>query len=79
MKIENIIAKDEVLSELPKVWLWERIRNWRNAELKATDWTQILDSQCDKTSWADYRQNLRDLPETVSDPAEIVFPKPPTA
>ena len=79
MQLSNFVKRDEVLSELPQEWLWERIRNWRNAELKATDWTQISDAQCDKTAWAFYRQALRDLPSTVSDPTKIVFPEPPTA
>lgn len=78
MKIENLILKDEVLSELPNEWLFERIRNWRNSELKLSDWTQLADAPIDKDAWAEYRQQLRDLPATVSDPTKIVFPKPPT-
>ena len=78
MKIENLILKDEVLSELPDEWLFERIRNWRNSQLKASDWTQVLDAPIDKDAWAQYRQELRDLPATISDPAKIVFPEAPT-
>jgi len=78
MKIENLIAKDEVLAELPNEWLFERIRIWRNAQLKATDWTQVLDAPVDTNAWAQYRQKLRDLPTSVSNPAQIVFPEPPT-
>jgi hypothetical protein len=67
MKIENLIGRDEVLAELPDEWLFERIRNWRNSQLKASDWTQVLDAPIDKDAWAEYRQQLRDLPATVSD------------
>jgi hypothetical protein len=79
MKIENLIGRDEVLAELPDEWLFERIRNWRNSQLKASDWTQVLDAPIDKDAWAEYRQQLRDLPATVSDRSKIIFPKPPTA
>ena len=41
---------------------WEQLRNWRNAELSKSDWTQIADSTADKSAWAAYRQELRDLP-----------------
>lgn len=41
---------------------WEQIKLWRNAELAATDWTQVADAPVDKTAWATYRQALRDLP-----------------
>lgn len=77
MKIENLLSREEVLADIPNEWLWERIRKWRDAELKATDWTQISDATADKTAWATYRQELRDLPTTVSDPSKIVFPNPP--
>ena len=79
MKIENLIGRDEVLAELPDEWLFERIRNWRNSQLKASDWTQVLDAPINKDAWAEYRQQLRDLPATVSDPSKIIFPEPPTA
>lgn len=41
---------------------WEQIRLWRNAQLAASDWTQLADSPVDKSAWATYRQALRDLP-----------------
>jgi hypothetical protein len=58
---------------------WQQIRNWRNAELAATDWTQLDDTTADKTAWAEYRQALRDLPEQHDDPNKIVFPTRPEA
>lgn len=53
---------------------WEQIRLWRNAELKATDWTQIEDAVCDKVSWAQYRQELRDLPKTFKNTDDVELP-----
>ena len=58
---------------------WERIRYWRDKLLRDSDVKMISDSPWDKSVWAEYRQQLRDLPSTVSDPAKIVFPEPPTA
>ena len=41
---------------------WTQIRLWRNAQLTASDWTQVADAPIDKAAWATYRQALRDLP-----------------
>lgn len=65
--------------EIPTEWIWERLRNKRNLLLTESDFRMVEDSPFDKTAWAEYRQQLRDLPSTVSDPATVVFPEPPTA
>lgn len=47
------------------------IRRQRNAKLAQTDWTQLPDvslSQQQKDQWASYRQQLRDLPDSLPDP-----------
>ncbi len=56
---------------------WEQIRLWRNAQLTASDWTMISDAPTDKKAWANYRQELRDLPLQggLADDAE--FPTAP--
>ena len=56
---------------------FDYVRTVRNAELAASDWTQLPDAQCDKPSWATYRQALRDLPAQNADPQKIVFPQRP--
>lgn len=50
--------------------------NRRNVLLAGSDWTQLPDAPADKTAWAEYRQQLRDLP---NDPAwpNANFPDPP--
>lgn len=53
------------------------VRVVRNAELAATDWTQVADSQADKAAWATYRQALRDLPAQNADPKKIKLPVAP--
>ena len=55
------------------------IKNWRNRELAASDWTQLPDVDlANKWDWAVYRQELRDLPAQGADPKLWVFPVPPT-
>lgn len=56
---------------------WEQIRLWRNAELAATDWTQINDAPVDKESWAQYRQALRDLPSQTDKAEDALIPEKP--
>jgi hypothetical protein len=77
MNITDFLVYDETLETIPTEWLWERIRNWRNAELAASDWTQVADSTADKAAWKTYRQALRDLPAQNADPKKIVFPSRP--
>ena len=58
---------------------WSRVRTTRNELLKESDWTQVADSPCDTAAWASYRQALRDLPSTNTDPAALVWPTAPDA
>ena len=58
---------------------FDYVRVVRNAELVATDWTQIADAPCDKPAFAIYRQALRDLPAQNGDPKKITFPTRPEA
>lgn len=54
------------------------LRRDRNALLQQSDWTQLPDIPEDtRRVWAAYRQKLRDLPETTSDPTKVRWPKPP--
>ena len=54
------------------------VMRWRrNFLLASCDWTQISDSTANKSTWAAYRQQLRDLPLSNSNPKLIVFPQPP--
>jgi hypothetical protein len=56
---------------------WQQIKLWRNAELAATDWTQLSDAPVDKESWAQYRQELRDLPAQGGKADDAVIPTRP--
>jgi hypothetical protein len=64
-------------TSIPDEWYFERLRLWRDTELRASDWTQLPDAVCDKTAWATYREALRDLPTQSTDPSKLVFPTKP--
>ena len=60
---------------------WTQLRAERNRRLAACDWTQLADahlSQEKKDAWAAYRQELRDLPDELTDPTQVEWPLDPT-
>lgn len=57
---------------------WESVRSIRDGLLSACDWAMVPDAPTDKVAWTAYRQALRDLPETQTDPLNIVWPEPPS-
>lgn len=59
--------------ELKKEW----VRSERNQLLYLCDWTQLLDAEVDKSAWASYRQELRDIPQQEGFPENIVWPVKP--
>lgn len=63
--------------ELPLEWIWERLRNRRNGLLKKSDYRVVSDSPFDVQAWIAYRDALRNLPNTNTDPRLIEFPVPP--
>jgi len=77
MNYLDFVAPHENADDVPNEYFFERFRNWRNRELSASDWTQVADSTANKTTWAAYRQELRDLPAQNKDPKKIVFPTRP--
>jgi hypothetical protein len=58
---------------------WDQIKNWRNAKLAASDWTQVADAPVDQAAWATYRQALRDLPAQGGNADDAVIPTQPGA
>jgi hypothetical protein len=71
-KYEEYVATQQPIDEL---------RIERNTLLEQTDRYATLDyphpTAEAKQAWFDYRQALRDLPETTEDPATPVWPTPP--
>jgi hypothetical protein len=61
---------------------WNAIKEIRNYALLASDvnvlpdrWAAMTTEQ--QTAWSTYRQALRDIPTTFSDPADVVWPVAP--
>ena len=55
------------------------VRNTRNNLLAQCDWTQLPDSPVDKTVWANYRVELRNVTEQSGFPFNVVYPIAPDA
>lgn len=73
---DSIILVKDVYEEVKLETLWDRIRRERNGRLAITDWTQLpgakLTLQC-ILAFADYRQELRDIPQTYQAPEETLW------
>lgn len=50
---------------------WEEVREARNKELEHTDWRFVSD-RTESQEWIDYRQFLRDLPQTYFDESDEI-------
>jgi hypothetical protein len=79
--LEEVKNKEAVfVSTLTKNELsWENARAIRNNLLKESDWISAPDAQPkpSKETWLSYRQALRDITTTFSNPTEIVWPVKP--
>ena len=53
------------------------VRQQRNALLSACDWTQLPDAPALCSTWATYRQELRDVTTQSGFPWEVVWPVAP--
>lgn len=56
----------------------QEARTYRNDLLRYTDWTQLVDSQVDQQTWAEYRQKLRDISAQPGFPDQIEWPEMPS-
>jgi hypothetical protein len=66
VQVENLTAEE---IQAAKDSAMANIRATRNQLLNACDWTQAVDCTISKkTEWATYRQALRDLPSTITEP-----------
>jgi hypothetical protein len=77
MNWTSLVNIDEVAEDIENEQLVYRVRYWRNAELVATDWTQLSDAPADKAAYAIYRQELRDLMAQSEDARAFIFPIKP--
>jgi hypothetical protein len=68
---------DQVAADILAV-KWEDIRSRRDNLMAESDWRSMPDSPTMSSAWKTYRQALRDLPASESDPDDIVFPDEPS-
>jgi hypothetical protein len=87
---EAEVAAAIVAYEAEQIEPWASLRLTRNAALAASDWTELSGAHESATNstgltpivvgaWQVYRQQLRNLPATVSNPANPDWPVPPTS
>ena len=74
MVLLMILRIDKISSQLSKSG--ESIRESRNILLAQTDFYALSDVTM-TTEMSNYRQQLRDLPASQSDPDDVVFPTKP--
>ena len=75
--MSTIDLAGDLPEDRPDEWVTNRMRMHRDDALKASDWTQLPDAQCDAAAWATYRQRLRDLPATWTPADTVDLPDPP--
>lgn len=76
-KLEAIKREQQVKTAAARLAAFRRRRDVKLAEC---DWTQLPDAPLtpeQKAAWADYRQALRDVPETATADGWVVWPTKP--
>ena len=74
VRVESTTTEEETNLTNAK---WQEVRNQRNDLLSQSDWRALSDVTL-SDAWRTYRQELRDVPNTQSDPFNITFPTPPS-
>lgn len=77
---ERKAAKETARAQVAIDRKWLNMRNARNALLAGSDWTQLAGSPLSdqkKTDWQAYRQSLRDLPDSIEDINNVIWPVKP--
>lgn len=63
---------------VPPAPTWEEIKAQRNVHLKDSDWTDLPNTPLsNKQAWQNYRQALRDIPQTFARPEDVIWPEKP--
>jgi hypothetical protein len=90
--VETFFTRDKTPQEIEQLTLqqnhqhaqnkWESIRSQRDELLKQSDIYVLVDrwnsmNEEKQQEWVVYRQQLRDLPQTYTDPDSVEFPNPP--
>ena len=67
-------------AEIEAKMMWKKIRKERNQLLKDSDYIMVSDAPVNETQkqeWTTYRQSLRDIPQTFSNPDDVTYPDKP--
>ena len=77
-KLEAFCFQEGILKEADESW--DIVRAKRNYLLKSTDWTAVSGCTVAPMEWAEYRQELRDLPQTfaTAELNQLVWPVQPS-
>lgn len=77
-KVIVVVDGNITLQDRNDTITWEEIKFRRNSLLMQSDYTQLADNTSqNKVEWANYRQALRDIPQTYANPADVIWPTPP--
>ena len=71
---------NEAIAEFEVFDGWVKVRKQRNQLLKDSDYIMFPDitiSAEKKEEWETYRQSLRDIPQTFSNPDDVTYPDKP--
>jgi len=80
---DNMITEEEyneAIAEFEVFDGWVKVRKQRNQLLKDSDYIMFPDitiSAEKKEEWETYRQSLRDIPQTFSNPDDVTYPDKP--
>tara|TARA_B100000123_G_scaffold249470_1_gene207732 strand:+ start:8337 stop:8774 length:438 start_codon:yes stop_codon:yes gene_type:complete len=74
VKVENTTTEEQATLTSQK---WIEIREIRNQILKDTDWRASSDLTL-SDDWKKYRNDLRQIPQTQTDPFNITWPTSPS-
>jgi hypothetical protein len=78
--LDIILDQAGIDQAIVEQWAW--LREQRDKKLAASDWTVTVSdrpmSDEKRSEWVTYRQLLRDLPSTVTDPTNVAWPTPPS-
>jgi hypothetical protein len=77
-EIQNISQPEPESEPQPEPITWDTIRAQRDGMLYMSDWTDLPNSPVNnKEAWLNYRQALRDITKTFSQPEDVVWPTKP--
>ncbi len=76
----EMITQGITESELVAETRWTEVRAIRDAKLKGADTliNIVTDMGADDAVYRQYRQALRDIPQTYSNPDEVIWPQKPS-